>query len=179
MMLAYGIAAQRPSLFHLQLWKGHYATLRLVEEVLDPGFGTPLIVEGMGMTIAVELARHLQPRRQVPEIRKGGLSTRQFRRVADLIGDGGPECPTVADLAQACGVSERHLMRTFKQTTGLTIGRYFGKVRTERAIDLLHQALSVKEIAARLGFNSPSHFAAGFRKSTGMTPTAYRRLIRP
>jgi AraC-like DNA-binding protein len=35
--------------------------------------------------------------------------------------------------------------------------------------------LPVTEVAARVGYDDPSQFAAAFRRALGMSPTEYRR----
>ena len=46
----------------------------------------------------------------------------------------------------------------------------------ERAYALLAQStIPVKQIAARLGFATPSSFTLAFRRATGTTPACYRR----
>jgi AraC family transcriptional regulator len=175
----WGLGDDLRSCFELHNPRLDYAVLRMAEEALDPGFGAAVTIEGTGMAMAIELARHIQRRDTVAEFKTGGLSPRQLRRIVDFIGDIDTGCPSIAELAQLCDISERHLMRVFKDTTGLTVGAYVEQMRTGRARDLLHRNLPVKEIGAQLGFSSASHFSAAFRKATGMTPTAYRRQIRP
>jgi AraC family transcriptional regulator len=51
--------------------------------------------------------------------------------------------------------------------------------RLERAEGLLEfSRLPLGEIAKSCGFASPSHFARVFRRATGMTPGAWRRVRR-
>jgi AraC family transcriptional regulator len=50
--------------------------------------------------------------------------------------------------------------------------------RIARAQDLLlaEPGLTIDEIAVRAGFGSSSHFSSKFRRETGYSPTAFRRL---
>jgi AraC-like DNA-binding protein len=42
---------------------------------------------------------------------------------------------------------------------------------------LLDGGLSIKEIAARLGFHSPAHFSVEFKKRVGQSPAVYRMSL--
>ena len=69
------------------------------------------------------------------------------------------------------------LKNCFKSVFGASIGSYLLEYRMNQAAVLLRtdKALSVVEIAGRVGYDSPSKFAIVFRKVMGMSPTEYRR----
>jgi AraC-like DNA-binding protein len=76
-------------------------------------------------------------------------------------------------------MSQSHLMRTFKVSTGWQIHKYIAEERMKSAkLMLAEDQLNTKEISARLGFRSPAYFATAFLRMTGMTPTEYRRQAR-
>ena len=82
---------------------------------------------------------------------------------------------TIPELAAECGMSPRHLIRTFKNTLGITLSEYIAGARIERAKNLLKQRDSlIKVIAFRCGFQSAAAFSAAFRHATGMTPKEFR-----
>lgn len=65
-----------------------------------------------------------------------------------------------------------HMVRA---ATGMTLHQYITDTRLHRAMELLSTTEQpVTEIAARLDFYDSSHFAAVFRRNTGMLPTDYR-----
>jgi two-component system response regulator YesN len=82
-------------------------------------------------------------------------------------------------LSAEIGVSEQHLGRAFKASTGVSFRSYLRDIRTEEAKRLLGvPTLSVKEIAGRLGYSEPSNFVKDFHAVTNMTPVGYRcRLL--
>ena len=85
----------------------------------------------------------------------------------------------VREVANKLGVSYPTLYRQFKQTTGLSPKDYASQVRRARAEDLLAGTdLSVKEVAARLGYHSASHFSLEFKGTHGMAPAHWRELGR-
>jgi AraC-like DNA-binding protein len=80
-------------------------------------------------------------------------------------------------LAETFHVSRRHLTRLFADHAGQTVLEFNQGLRMARARQLLeHTGLSVLEIANRVGFQSPSHFAALFRRQHGHAPEAWRRM---
>ena len=87
---------------------------------------------------------------------------------------------TVAGLSQAVGVSERHLLRLFRDHLGETPTEYLLRVRLERARALLVQTdLSVSDIAAMVGYSAVAHFSRAYRQAFGKTPSAGRRKTPP
>jgi AraC family transcriptional regulator of adaptative response / methylphosphotriester-DNA alkyltransferase methyltransferase len=83
---------------------------------------------------------------------------------------------TLATLAKALAISPYHLHRVFKRVTGTTPGRFLLLSRIQAAEEALRSGteVPVAHVAQSVGFQSPSHFATVFRRTTGMTPTAYR-----
>ncbi len=78
-------------------------------------------------------------------------------------------------VAEALFVNGSYLLRLFKARTGCTLLAYHNQVRCETAKRLLlHSALSISEVGEDAGFVSSSHFAHVFKKTVGVTPTAYR-----
>jgi transcriptional regulator GlxA family with amidase domain len=79
-------------------------------------------------------------------------------------------------LAQSVNLSPTRLWYLFKTETGSSPSRYLRTLRMQDATTLLSDTfLTVKEIVARVGFTDDSHFAKGFKRIYGVTPTQYRR----
>lgn len=78
-------------------------------------------------------------------------------------------------LSETLHQSYYQLSRRFTQTTGLTIEKYFICLRMEMAKELLmHDELSISEIAWQLGYSTQQIFSTQFKKETGKTPGEYR-----
>ncbi len=78
-------------------------------------------------------------------------------------------------LAQALNYHPNYLNNLMKSYSGITIHQYLISYRTDLALRLLlFSALTIKEIAAQIGFKNTTHFSASFRKRTGMSPIEYR-----
>ncbi|MEZ5741917.1 MAG: GlxA family transcriptional regulator [Burkholderiaceae bacterium] len=101
-------------------------------------------------------------------------------RAIRLIEDNPQPAPTVSGLSRTLGISERHLLRLFRDHLGETAHDYLLRVRLERARALLVQSdLSVTEIAQVVGYGSVAHFSRAYRRFFGRTPSAGRRKTRP
>lgn len=82
---------------------------------------------------------------------------------------------TLADLARELHLSESYIIRLFSRYLRQTPMKYYTHLKIEAASALLTcTELSVKEIAAKLGFSSEFHFSRQFKKKTGLAPTYYR-----
>ena len=82
----------------------------------------------------------------------------------------------LAELAGKCYMTEAHFSRTFKELMGEPPVSYINRYRINMATALLSTtALSLKEIAARVGFSDAAYFSRAFRKYKGESPTAYMR----
>jgi AraC family transcriptional regulator len=147
---------------------------RLGEEVRSPGFASAALVELMTAQVAIELGRHF---RGIGETgASGGLAPWRLRRIDERLAEQA-EAPSLAELADLCGLSVRQLARGFRTSRGCSIGTYLAEYRVEQAKRLLAGADSVKRIAHATGFASPSSFSAAFRRATGETPRAFRERI--
>jgi two-component system, sensor histidine kinase ChiS len=81
----------------------------------------------------------------------------------------------VRAVAQELGVSTEHLCRVLKRHTGLTFVTLLRRTRVRAACRLLQTStLSMKEIATRAGFTSPSRFDRDFKNVCGVSPSTYR-----
>ena len=77
---------------------------------------------------------------------------------------------TQAELAQRYHISLTSLKGAFKQVYGLPINTYLRRCRVQHAEQLLFTTdLSILEIAQRVGYDSPSRFAAMFKREKGIT----------
>lgn len=106
----------------------------------------------------------------------GGLSPARERLVKDMmLADLAGEF-TLRELAEACGLSDAHFSREFRQTTGKPPHRWLLEQRVERAKDLLaYTERNISEIALACGFADQSHLTRVFSRATGLTPGAWRR----
>ncbi len=109
---------------------------------------------------------------------ENGAENRQYCEAHELVCQHHAERIPLATLARFVRLSAYHFCRAFKRSFGMPPHRYHNTRRIEHAKMLLAQpACSVTEIALKVGFSETSSFTAAFRKTTGSTPTAYRRSL--
>lgn len=153
--------------------------LRLAQEIEAPGFASGIIVESCALGVMGEVARYLRRARDQKQATLAVLARWQLHRLNQYLNEFEGHSPTVSDLAEQCGVSEAHLSRLFKATTGMTVHDYVVDVRVKRAKAYLADTnLALKEISSRLGFSHPAGFSVSFRKAVGETPRGYRKQFR-
>jgi AraC-like DNA-binding protein len=81
----------------------------------------------------------------------------------------------IPDLAREFKVNYRSFRRAFTRHTGFSPHNYLLEIRLARARTLLlHSSLSIKEIAARTGFEDSRYFCRFFHKKIGMPPGLWR-----
>lgn len=85
----------------------------------------------------------------------------------------------VADLAAAVGLTPNWFGEQFRQRTGLGVLDYLARLRVEEARRLIEtDRRPLLDLALEVGFSDPGFFTRLFRRITGMTPRAYRALVR-
>jgi AraC family transcriptional regulator, arabinose operon regulatory protein len=83
---------------------------------------------------------------------------------------------TLADMAHHTGLSVPHFSRIFKNQTGYSPMDYFIHLKVQKASSLLLLSqMTVREIAAVVGYEDPYYFSRLFKKVVGMSPTAVRQ----
>lgn len=83
------------------------------------------------------------------------------------------------EIADMLNISYSWFRRTFKQYTGFSPAQYIIQLKIQRAKELLSQTNdSVQQIATDLNFEPTDYFSVFFRRSTGMSPLAYRAICR-
>lgn len=82
----------------------------------------------------------------------------------------------VADYAAALGVTPTHLSRSCRAACGKSAHQILeDRILFEARRLLSETRMPIKDVAERLGFNSPGYFTRAFQKTAGLTPSAFRR----
>ena len=78
-------------------------------------------------------------------------------------------------ISDELGFHMAYLSAIFKEQMGEGTSEYIGKVRIDKAINLLETTTkSIEEISQTVGFGSSRTFNRAFKKHTGVTPSEYR-----
>lgn len=137
-------------------------------------------VEGLGLSLLNEIAAEGRMASALPRVRTQRGTAAAHRKIVDsareLIG-ADPSAPlTLDDMAEAAGASPYHLVRIFRDQTGLPPHRYRNQLRLRLALERIAQGeRDLMSLALRLGFASHSHFTDAFRREFRMSPGAFRR----
>ncbi len=91
----------------------------------------------------------------------------------------GDPSKTVLELARAVNLSASRLGHLFRVQVGTDLSSFLRHARLERAAKLLRQTeMSIKEIAATIGYHHSSSFDRSFEKKFDVAPADYRRKHR-
>lgn len=81
------------------------------------------------------------------------------------------------EIASGCGYSKYYFCRQMKKCFGEGLSDCVNRYRVERAKVLLRSGCqTIEEIVREVGFSSANYFEIVFRKNTGVSPSAYRKM---
>lgn len=84
---------------------------------------------------------------------------------------------SVAEISAMCSVSENYFRRLFKEYSDISPKEYILRAKIDKAkLRLYEDNIPISEIAEICGFPDTAYFCRIFRKRTGLSPLAYRRL---
>ncbi|TPG05067.1 transcriptional regulator FtrA [Rhodanobacter glycinis] len=142
-----------------------------------------LIRRDHGPDIANQVARRLV----IPPHRDGGQaqfvkrpvqkhSHDKLARLMDAMRNRIDQSLPIAELARMAALSERTLIRRFKDATGTTPADWLTGVRLDRARELLEvSSHSIDSVAQLAGLGTAMTMRHHFRRRFGTSPSAYRR----
>jgi AraC family transcriptional regulator len=143
---------------------------RLYKEFLTSDQASGLVIEGLMMELAGEIARVRRPDEQQPP--------RWLERSRELIREQFATHFSLATIAEAVDVHPVHLAQAFRKHYQCTIGDYVRTLRIGFACrQLRFSDLPLCEIALLAGFADQSHFTRTFKQMVGVPPSQYRQTV--
>ncbi len=104
------------------------------------------------------------------------VDTNIFYAIQNFISENTREFYTIEQLAIKFGINQYKLKKGFKEISGMGLFQFATKEHIQEAISLLKATdLSIKEIAFRTGYSSPSSFSVAFKKQCGIAPNQFRK----
>jgi AraC-like DNA-binding protein len=86
---------------------------------------------------------------------------------------------SVEGIARQVAMSPSHFAHRFRAVARMTPMRFVKEVRLDAArMLLLSQGARASEVALRVGYESPAHFARDFKRRFGASPVRYSRRLR-
>ncbi|MGJ7511486.1 helix-turn-helix domain-containing protein [Variovorax sp. GT1P44] len=156
---------------------GHIAG-EVTREAMQQGVGGPMYAEALSVQLAVHLLRTYATCKFKAPGDACRLSDREIRRLEDYVDAHLHHSITLEDMAQALGMGVWTLNRHLRRTLNASAYAFVVERRIQRARHLLRVGdLSLKEIAAAVGFSDQAHMTRMFRAKLGMTPGQYRSQV--
>jgi AraC family transcriptional regulator len=145
--------------------------LRLARELDGLDDLSAFAAEGLVLEMLVSLARLETPGVHRPP--------EWLLRAQELLHAHFSEPIRIAQVAGVVGVHPAHLARAFRTHFRLSMGSYLRRLRLDWAArELIQSDTSLAAVALAAGFADQSHFTRFFKRHTGLTPNAYRRMLR-
>lgn len=157
----------------------HGLAMALVDNVQRPNETSALFVDHIGLAFHAHVVGRYDEAAARTLARRGGLSPWQLRRALDFLQAHLDGDPTIAQLAEECGLSAGYFARAFRESSGLSPHQWLLRQRVGHARELLLDGrLGLAEIAVACGFVDQSHFTRVFTRFERDSPGRWRRLHR-
>jgi AraC family transcriptional regulator len=131
---------------------------------------SPLLAEGACLELIARIARtSATPSGRAPE---------WLAKAQEFLRDTCADHIRIVDAAHAVGVHPVYFARGFRKFFGRTPSEYLNRCRAEKGAALLWEtALPLADVALQAGFADQSHFSKVFKRTFGLPPGSYRRLL--
>jgi AraC family transcriptional regulator len=137
-----------------------------------------LFVETAITLLALHVVRRLSNvASPVRMLRRGGLAPAVLHRACEYMTSRLAENVSLSEVAAVANLSLGHFAFAFRNSAGVSPHAWLRRQRVDRAKALLLDGdLSLDAITRLVGFANQSAFGAAFKKETGWTPAARRRV---
>jgi len=154
---------------------GVTTSIDLMLEIIRRDFGSNL-ANSVANQFQHERIRSAGDRQRVGPERDLTGKSEKLKKIVELMADNLDEPYSAVQLAKAAGLSVRQVERLFLRHLAVTPGRYYMRLRLERARELLRQTnMPILDVAIATGFTSHSYFAQSYRLQFGRPPSEERR----
>ena len=83
----------------------------------------------------------------------------------------------IEDLCSKFYISRTQLCNSFRQTTGMPVGRYITMKRMAMAQQMIREGVNPTEVALRLGYKEYSAFFRGYKAQFGYGPKEEQKQL--
>ena len=113
-----------------------------------------------------------------PRYSSGGLPGSKLRRVTEFFQEHRTQDIGYENLIAMTGLSRAQFFRAFKQSLGVSPGRYLEQVRLEHAKRCLESGATLEAAVGSSGFPTVAAMSRSFRRCLGVSPLGYRDWYR-
>lgn len=132
-----------------------------------------LLLQSLIGVLAVWLGRQVMVRRAEA---RPGRGQEYLSAFSQLVERHFREHLGIDEYARRLGISPAHLNSVARRLSGQTaLGIVHQRLLLEAKRDLVYTAMTVNEIADRLGFSEPAYFTRFFKRLSGVSPSAFRK----
>ncbi|MEZ0006281.1 YesN/AraC family two-component response regulator [Flavobacterium sp. 28YEA47A] len=141
--------------------------------------GEVIIQKNVPMALFLTLKNNLQRYGiDVLNDQKGQLIQRIKNTIIEMVGrDKLPMSKISCYLAERLQMNYNYISAVFSEYTHTSIENYIILQKIERAKKLLLQELSLTEVSCLLSYSSVAHLSGQFKKVTGLSPSAFKKII--
>lgn len=153
---------------------GGTSPLEMMLEIVGREEGTGTAAAICQLAIVASL-RDGSERQRLPYMLPLGIDNPNLRVLVEVMEENVADPIPLTLVAARGGISRRQMERYFRDTFNCSPGKYYMRLRIERARSLLRQTtMPVVEIAIACGFVSASHFSKMYRSLEGTSPHGSR-----
>lgn len=80
-------------------------------------------------------------------------------------------------LSDKLNMNYSYISNVFSETTFISIESYIILQKIEKTKEMLLQDFTMTEISYKLNYSSPAHLSGQFKKTTGMSPSVFKKII--
>jgi AraC-like DNA-binding protein len=148
----------------------------LFAEVMAGRCGHAAVVDRLVEVLVIQLLRHAMAERLVDAGVMAGLADSRLAKAINALHAAPANAWTLETMASVAGMSRARFAAHFARTVGVPPGDYLTGWRLGLARRLLRRGLTVKQVAAEVGYTSPGAFGRAFLQRVGTTPREWQRV---
>lgn len=106
------------------------------------------------------------------------IKNETFRSILNYINQNFTDEISFAEISSLFSINPSYLSQVFKRELGITFTQYLTDTRIKYAKELLTTTgMTISEISEKVGFNQYIYFSKVFKKTVGISPSAYRKSV--
>jgi AraC family transcriptional regulator len=151
----------------------------LLPALRHPDQANRLFVDHVLLAVGVHVAQTYGGMRPGSRPARGGLAPWQERRAREILRANIKRGVALKEVARECGLSVGYFSHGFRHTLGVAPHQWLIEQRVVLSKDKLRDdGLSLSDVATECGFSDQSHLTRVFRQRFGLTPGAWRRVVK-